>query len=285
MKKIFLLWLLSGWIGLSSAQVSLDTALMSRIISDTSFEVVPGVKEINLHYLNKAAQPMAVYILQVKLKKHKLGIEATTPFNRDTFCRQTMMEQIDWEDGLRHRVIAGINADFFNMKNGTPEEMVIKDGKMLRDKFRSKRGFAGVLKNGRMIVGDSLLYERKKRKLKEALGGYNILVKDGRVIEQPDNSFSLTRHPRTALGVISKHEVCFVVVDGRQPDYANGMPLSELARLMKLLGAKFAINLDGGGSSTFISRSKKQGAWVERNRPSDGKERAVANGWIVVDYR
>lgn len=286
MKKILLALLFSGFVlSVSAQRVRLDSTLMSRMIRDTTFEIVPGAKETNLHYLNKAGKPMAVYLLWVTLKKHQLGIEATTPFNKDTFCRQTMMEQMKWEDGPKHKVVAGVNADFFNMKTGVPEEMVIKDGKILKDNFLHNRGFIGLLRDGKVIIGDSLLYEKKKKKLKEALGGYNILIKKGKVVPQLKNSFSLTRHPRTAAGIINKHEVVFVVVDGRQPGYSNGMPLDELAHLMKLLGARIAINLDGGGSSTFIAADPQTGKWINRNKPSGKQERAVANGWIVVDYR
>lgn len=286
MKKILLALLFSGFVLPVAAQrVRLDSTLMSRMIKDTTFEIIPGAKETNLLYLNKAGKPMAVYLLWVKLKKHKLGIEATTPFNKDTFCRQTMMEQMKWEDGPHHAVVAGVNADFFNMKTGVPQEMVIKEGQILKDDFLHNRRFVGLLKNGKVIIGDSLLYEKKKKKLKEALGGYNILIEDGRVIPQLKNSFSLTRHPRTAAGIINKHEIVFVVIDGRQPEYSNGMPLDELAHLMKLLGARTAINLDGGGSSTLVTTDTRTDKWINRNKPSGKQERAVANGWIVVDYR
>ena len=54
---------------------------------------------------------------------------------------------------------------------------------------------------------------------------------------------------------------------------------------MKALGAKNAINLDGGGSSTFIIRKIagfEDGRFAIRNWPYDngGVEREVANGII-----
>jgi hypothetical protein len=66
-----------------------------------------------------------------------------------------------------------------------------------------------------------------------------------------------------------------VAVDGRSTRSA-GMYGTELARLMELLGAYQAFNLDGGGSTTFWQR----GVGV-RNRPSDGAERPVANHWGI----
>jgi exopolysaccharide biosynthesis protein len=50
------------------------------------------------------------------------------------------------------------------------------------------------------------------------------------------------------------------------------MTLDELAALMLRLGAREALNLDGGGSSALVVRG------MVRNRPSDATgERAVGN--------
>lgn len=266
------------------SRIAEDTTLVSRLVSDSTFTVSPGVEETHLHYLNRAGKPEAVYILRARLRRGKLSLEASTPFGRDTFCRQTLMQSIGWEDTTSHRVIGGVNADFFDMSNGVPIQMEITHGKVLKDASRPGRGFVGVLKNGRVIIGDSALYARRKNSLTEALGGAQLLVEKGREVPQLKNAFSLTRHPRTAAAIVNSRCVLFVVVDGRQPAYSNGMPLDELARLMKLLGAATAINLDGGGSSTLVSRASTS-SWVNRNRPSGKVERAVANGWILVSHR
>jgi hypothetical protein len=264
--------------------VPLDTTLATRVLTDSTFTVYPGVTETHIHYLNKAGKPEAVYILKARLRRGKLSMEAATPFARDTFCRQTLMESIRWEDTTGHRVIGGVNADFFDMGNGIPISMEMTHGKMLKQASRPGRGFVGVDTRGRVIIGDSALYARREKSLREALGGAQMLVENGREVPQADNAFNLTRHPRTAAGIINARTVLLVVVDGRQPDYSNGMPLGELAHLMKLLDAKTAVNLDGGGSSTLVSRDAS-GAWVNRNRPSGHVERAVANSWIIVAPR
>lgn len=49
--------------------IRLDSTLMSRMIQDTSFEIIPGITEANLYYLNSSGNPEAVYILKVKLKR------------------------------------------------------------------------------------------------------------------------------------------------------------------------------------------------------------------------
>ena len=79
------------------------------------------------------------------------------------------------------------------------------------------------------------------------------------------------RHPRTAVGLSEDRRTLYlVVIDGRTGPV--GMTCRELATFMRELGAHYALNLDGGGSSTM---------WIRGtgtvNAPSDGAPRTVAN--------
>ena len=77
--------------------------------------------------------------------------------------------------------------------------------------------------------------------------------------DQFDSDITDGRHPRAALG-IDDDLLIAVVCDGRTGDEA-GLTLLELAQLMIGLGARDAINLDGGGSATLIADG------LLRNRP------------------
>jgi len=86
-------------------------------------------------------------------------------------------------------------------------------------------------------------------------------------------TFVAARQPRTLAGVRTDGTVLLVTVDGRRPGWSAGMTLPEAARLMQSLGARDALNLDGGGSSTMTVRGEVV------NRPSDrGGERMVSDG-------
>jgi exopolysaccharide biosynthesis protein len=50
---------------------------------------------------------------------------------------------------------------------------------------------------------------------------------------------------------------------------------------MKGLGAEEALNLDGGGSSTMVTK-RPSGRTLVANAPSDGQERIVPNGLQLV---
>ena len=113
---------------------------------------------------------------------------------------------------------------------------------------------------------------------RQVIAGSDILLQDGQTIVAPDSSFAKSRHPRTAVGLADKGKtMILVVVDGRSAGRAVGMSLSELTDLMRTLGCRDALNLDGGGSSELLLRDPQTGQLQVRNRPSDGRERAVAN--------
>lgn len=88
------------------------------------------------------------------------------------------------------------------------------------------------------------------------------------------------RHPRTLLGWTATGTMLLVTIDGRQAGYSAGATLYEAMDLLAELGATNAINLDGGGSTTFAMRCDV-GACVA-NRPSEGRQRPVPVALAVV---
>ncbi|MFS3127601.1 phosphodiester glycosidase family protein [Nocardioides sp. Bht2] len=115
--------------------------------------------------------------------------------------------------------------------------------------------------------------KRLKGRPTVAISGDKPLLIDGvrRVID------NVTLHPRTAVGIDrDTKSMYWVVVDGRTAS-SRGFSMVELANLMIELGVEDALNLDGGGSSTMVARSKS-GKLSVRNRPSDGRQRVVPNG-------
>lgn len=99
---------------------------------------------------------------------------------------------------------------------------------------------------------------------------------------QFDSDITDGRYPRAALG-LGGGAVIAVACDGRS-DRDAGLTLPELARLMRRLGARDAINLDGGGSTSLVSG----GALVNRPREEHGIElvagRPVSTA-IVFEHR
>jgi len=110
------------------------------------------------------------------------------------------------------------------------------------------------------------------------VGGGPRLLKRGRLkVRTGPEGFSAAfaaRNPRTLAGVARDGDVLLVTVDGRQRR-SVGVTLVEAARVMRALGTRNALNLDGGGSSAMVVGGRVV------NRPSDGAERAVSDAIVV----
>ncbi|GAA3675858.1 phosphodiester glycosidase family protein [Nonomuraea antimicrobica] len=104
---------------------------------------------------------------------------------------------------------------------------------------------------------------------------------DGLVREGTDQTFTynwtLRANPRSMIGMDDRGRLMLVVVDGRQDGYSEGLGIAQTAELMKLLGAREAMNLDGGGSSVMVT----SGTGIV-NRPSDATgQRSLGNVFLV----
>ncbi|MEU7531287.1 phosphodiester glycosidase family protein [Saccharothrix sp. NPDC042600] len=127
---------------------------------------------------------------------------------------------------------------------------------------------------GERVTVDHTTKAQDGSALKAAVGGNQLLLKDGRVVA-PDDPL----HPRTAVGFSADGKRMFVLtVDGRQAPFLLGLNLKDVAAALKEMGAHNALNLDGGGSSTLLARTPGTDAVTVENTPSDGGERPVPNG-------
>lgn len=128
------------------------------------------------------------------------------------------------------------------------------------------------------------------KSLYNAIGGNMRILQNGVLVNQT-TAYATTLNPHTAIGVSKdKSKVFLMTVDGRQPNFSDGMYTYEMAQIMLDLGAWNAINLDGGGSTTMVMDDSNDGLSNARviNSPSDGStsygpggERLVANNLAV----
>lgn len=165
------------------------------------------------------------------------------------------------------------------------------------------------LKRGSRVRLDFRVRVAGRRDVRDAIGGYPALVRNGESrIEGQPSAYLAQRHPRTAV-CYNPREIIFVVVDGRQLKLSVGMTLEELADLMVSLGCTVAMNTDGGGSSvmavalpprgekstsTASSSVSAPGSMTSSdvrsqtsdlrivNSPSDGRERGRGNAWVIL---
>ena len=80
------------------------------------------------------------------------------------------------------------------------------------------------------------------------------------------------RHPRTAVALTDDNDLLFIVVDGRNPK-AAGMSARELTLFIhKHFNPRWALNMDGGGSSTMYIKGLGDPVTNVLNYPTDNKK-------------
>lgn len=254
-------------------------------VSETTENIADGVTYSKRVYRDEKGKPVIAYVVRADLKK--VDIINATPGLGDTIggVRSTTLKAMKDATAAGYEVYAGVNADFFRISSDySPQGLCIRNGKLLSGPNDAQ--WFGIMKDGTPVIGSTSDYNgndgKYKNGLAEAVGGRKIIVKNGYIYDiDGTNDFGTIRHPRTAVGIDSDGNVILMVVDGRQPSLSNGASLGDLAGIMIELGAVDALNLDGGGSSTFVT-SSTPGKYVTRNSPSDGSLRNVYNSLIVV---
>lgn len=128
-------------------------------------------------------------------------------------------------------------------------------------------------------VEASFLFDSPWDEVVMAIGGSGMLVEDG---EAKTGVSPAGVHPRTAIGTKADGSIVLFEIDGRQPGFSEGVENEELAEILRDIGVENAMNLDGGGSSTFIARMPGEAGARMLNSGSDGRERNNANGLLLV---
>ncbi|MFE7119634.1 phosphodiester glycosidase family protein [Streptomyces sp. NPDC057654] len=138
---------------------------------------------------------------------------------------------------------------------------------------------AGARELRRLRVGDRVRVAERLRSegrapLRFALGGFPVLRDD----EPLDGLDTVTAAVRTSAGIGDRGRRLYLLALDGAAEYRSGLTVGELASVMRELGADDAVNLDGGGSTTLVTRGAGEDGSRVRNHPSGGAERPVPNG-------
>ena len=177
--------------------------------------------------------------------------------------------------------IVATNADGYNMSTGEPGGLLVMEG--VEHHPVDKDGFFAILKDGSAKIGTQADYATYKSQIQEGIGGFGaVLIKDGEIATSKLGSYYSTRASRTAIGITADGKVVMMVLDGRQEPFSAGGAMEEIAQIMLDAGCVDAINLDGGGSTTYLSKPEGEDSLKLVNRPSDGYARSVSTSLVAV---
>lgn len=103
----------------------------------------------------------------------------------------------------------------------------------------------------------------------------------GSIIEDDDvipDGLDQRPNPRTAVGASADGRTVYLIAVDGHSTISAGITIDEIAHLLRELGARNAVTLDGGGSTAMVGRHQGARDISVWNVPSDGSVRAVANG-------
>ncbi|XP_037129930.1 N-acetylglucosamine-1-phosphodiester alpha-N-acetylglucosaminidase [Syngnathus acus] len=159
------------------------------------------------------------------------------------------------------------NGGFFDTRTGQCLGNVVSDGRMVQDSGGVQNALFGMRRDGTLVFG--YLSEEEvldaSNPFVQLVSGVMWLLRNGEVYvnsslkaeckgTQETGSlqyFTDVISARTALGHDAEGRVVLVQIDGQTGE--RGMNLWEMADFLKENGVINAINMDGGGSSTFVS--------------------------------
>lgn len=263
-------------------------------ISEKKYAVTPDVTEYEW-ILNNASltQQMMGHVMEIKVGKDSTASVAvgygdddidTIKTGRNWAMTETTKQAQSMQTRRDTNVVGAINAGGYDMSNGRPAGAFIMSGTVINEPTSTtfwidKDGNANITSaqecNAAIAAGNVL----------EAVASFGDIFEDGHARSDLDNS---TRASRTAIGIKADGTVVMMMVDGRQAPYSVGMTMAEVGATMESLGCVQAVNLDGGGSSTFAtqregeSENSTSAGLTLRCRPSDGYERKVSNTIMVL---
>lgn len=264
---------------------------VAHVKSDRTYNLADGVDVLEMAFLADDGLAMQLFLFKIALSD-KITLRTTLADDKNQVgTGQTIMKQLEAMQKNGKKVLGGTNADFFNTTTFIPYGVCWRDGVCVKSSFSREDCNVFVISTDNeafCLTTEEYAQFKADGKIREAVCGRStLLLKNGEQLDQSGNTMPVAKmEPRTAIGVSQDgKEVYLMVVDGRNFYYSNGADLLDLMNLMSACGASDALNLDGGGSSTFIARDGAEGELKLQNWPTDqgGVMRKVATGLAIVE--
>ena len=248
------------------------SALNMREISRTEYQISRDVKEYEWLLNNSAlTKQMVGHVMEVKVGQDSIATLAAgySDYNIENikdnkWAMVTTTAQAQEMEARRGvNVVGAVNGGGFDMSNGRPSGALVLDGTVIQS-ANSTTFWVDKDNNAHITDGTEYNQAVAEGRVSEAISSFGDILKDGKAFTGLDNS---TRASRTAVGIKADGTVVLFMVDGRQSPYSAGMTMAELAAAMEELGCERAINLDGGGSSTFATQREGDDVDADADRP------------------
>ena len=270
----------------TKATAEVDGGLESigmTVVTDKESTLAPGVTMNEIVLYDANGKRVEMYLTTSDPAVETVQFYANYMDNQNlSYGLQTLSDQVaameaNYEEPFK--VVAGLNASYYNTTTGKPTGAFVMEGiDVTKESEGNNYAFFAVLKDGSVMIGNKGEYSNYKGQIKEAIGGYVHILKDGVVASGLDKT---TKYPRQTIGITADGKVITMTADGSQTQTV-GLTIQEQAEVMLALGCVDALHLDGGNSATFGAVREGADKFTTVNSPSGGAERAVSNTLVIV---
>ena len=266
-----------------------------NIISEKHYGLVPGADEAEIILNNiDGTRRQVVHVFKVDGSKVDIlpgyyGIDKDVTQKANQTDAKVTETAAYYEDVLGYDLVGGMNIALAYDCNA-PYSFLIYEGKVLQDLnstdplMNQHSGkcstYLAIYKDGSCeLRSASEPYDGNEWHAVGANFGW--LVKDGELVTK---TVERTTSPasRSMLGILPDGSLIMCMADGRGANDSVGLSTYEMGEFMLALGCVNAVNGDGGGSSTFISRREGEANLTMRSAPSDGSERPTLHSVFLA---
>ncbi len=222
---------------------------------------------------------LSINLIKIDLDQAQIGIKLA-------YDKTTLTLTSDFAE--QNRAIAAINGSFFSMETGRSvvfireNEELVAPGASGRNVY-TENGGIGWNSDFRPLILERPESGWAGIDISNLLAGGPLLIFENTLREFNDDAFHQNRHPRSAVGITEENHLLLVTIDGRSFQ-SYGMTIPELAQFLSELGAVYALNLDGGGStSMWIHNGEGVVNYPSNNLEFDHDgERPVSNALLII---
>ncbi len=305
MKKILALTLtvlmFASILPLSALASEFDTSVSGdyfTVISEETYALAPGATETEMVLNNsEGSDRKVVHYFEVDTKNENIevlpgyyGIDKLDPDNlalegvadkSQYWKAEQLTKTVAYYESLGYNVVGAMNTALA-YDSDAPYGYMVMNGVVL--------GTPEVHKGAQTYLAIDAEGNCELRSMSTPLDGSEVtaisanfgwIVKDGELVTKTVERTS-SDASRSMIGIKADGTLVFCLVDGRNAPFSTGLSNYELGEMMLSLGCVNAVNCDGGGSSTFVSKREGESENTMRSIPSDGSERATINSVIIV---
>ena len=264
-----------------------------NVISKKDYTLVPGAAVESEMVLNNAAgtRRQVMHIIEVDPSNPDISVlpgyygidKDLTDVNNQKAAGVTETAAY-YENTLGYNIVGAMNTSLAYDSNA-PIDFLVYNGVNLSTGAHHAKTFLAVIRDPDTGAISCELHAYADgipaNCLHAVSANFDFTVKNGVLVSKTEERTS-SAAARSMIGIKEDGTLVLVMNDGRGANNSIGFCNYELGESMLALGCKWAVNCDGGGSSSFVTKRAGESVNTMRCVPCDGAERPTLGSILIA---